>query len=91
MVPQNERTVMKTKQVVNGLKNSQKIRVILNGIGFFSTVYGVADMPFSGQRSAVWTALMQMAKEGGTGYGSRITCYDSNMKQSSYDVQVNLV
>ena len=35
---------MKTKRYYTGLDNNQKIRVIINGIGFVTTVKGVFDL-----------------------------------------------
>ena len=37
---------MRTKQVIPGLKNSQKIRIIIDGVGIYTTV-GSIDTMFS--------------------------------------------
>jgi hypothetical protein len=36
---------MRTKQVITGLKNSQKIRIIIDGVGIYTTV-GALDTMF---------------------------------------------
>ena len=54
---------MRMKQVIRGLNNSQKIRVIVNGVGFNTTVLGMTEMCFTDQRIAVWLALERIAME----------------------------
>ena len=81
---------MRTKQVIQGLNNSQKIRVIINGVGFHTTVLGMTEMLFTEQRVAVWNALDQIAREKVQGVGSRSWFYNDKMEKSSVDYQVNL-
>jgi hypothetical protein len=76
---------MRTKTIVQGLKNSQRIRVILQGVGFHTTIQGVVDnMSYTDQIVAVLEAIQEIADtEGGiTGFGSNI---------NGYDIQVDLV
>lgn len=55
---------MRTKTIIDGLKNSQKFRVVINGI--FIGDCEVKDLvgsrfPQREQRVAVWDALMRLA------------------------------
>lgn len=54
---------MRTKVIVDGLNNSQKLRVILNGVHVYTTVKGMAFDTFgqTEQRVAVWDAVMRLA------------------------------
>jgi hypothetical protein len=89
---------MRTKQLVSGLNNNQKIRVICEGVAFVTTVKGAFDMGFHHQRVAVSTALCalgcdQYLPEGkrSTGYASRIRCYKADGEMAEVDVQVDLL
>jgi len=89
---------MKTKRYFTGLDNNQKIRVIVNGIGFVTTVKGVFDMCFTSQRIAVSTTLTmlgfdQYQPEGvrPTGILRRETVFNEKGEQVEYDVQVDLI
>jgi hypothetical protein len=56
---------MRTKTIIDGFKNSQKFRVTLNGIMFFTTVKEMAFDLFGNteQRVAVWDAMMALAMQ----------------------------
>jgi len=82
---------MRQKRIIEGLNNSQKIRVIVNGVGFYTTVEGMTHMCFTEQRVAVWNALTYIATEKITGYAYRSTFYNDKMERTSVDVQVDLV
>ncbi len=89
---------MKTKRYFMGLDNNQKIRVIINGIGFVTTVKGVFDMCFTPQRIAVSNVLTSMGfdqylPEGKrpTGLLRRERVFGSNDQLVEYDVQVDLL
>ena len=89
---------MRTKRLITGLDNSQKIRVIVNGIGFYTTVKGAFDMCFHSQRIAVTSALTSLgfdqalpADRRPSGFGTRMSVYDHDSKMVSIDVQVDLV
>ena len=82
---------MRTKAIVPGLKNTQRIRVILDGIGFYTTVRDAEAMPFTGQRIAVLMALSQLVKRGVTGFGCSSVSYDDKMQRTEVQVQVDLV
>jgi hypothetical protein len=79
------------KRIVKGLKNSQKIRVIVNGVGFHTTVGGVSEMVFTEQRVAVMIALDRIVADKSVGFASRQTFYDNASKETTVDFQVNLV
>ena len=76
---------MRTKTIVQGLKNSQRIRVILQGVGFHTTIQGVLDnMSYTDQIFVVMNALGKIAESDGeiTGFAGSI---------GGYNVQVDLV
>lgn len=76
---------MRTKTIVQGLKNSQRIRVILQGVGFHTTIQGVLDnMSYTDQVFVVMNALGKIADSDGviTGFAGSI---------HGYNVQVDLV
>ena len=65
---------MRTKQLYPGIKNSQKIRVILNGVGIYTTVAGTQSIfATTDHRVAVDLALAEIAQMRGkiNGYASR--------------------
>ncbi len=89
---------MKTKRYIYGIDNNQKIRVIINGIGFVTTVKGVFDMCFTSQRIAVSSVLTsigfdQYLPEGkrSTGLLRRERVFGENGETIEYDVQVDLL
>lgn len=89
---------MRVKRYVMGLDNSRKIRVICNGVGFYTTVKGAFDMCIHEQRVAVTSALSSLGvrqtlpeRERPRGYGTRVQCFNSKGEQVSVDVQVDLV
>ena len=83
---------MRQKQIVKGLNNSQRIRVIVNNVGFGGTIGEIlSSMCFTEQRVAVWRALEVMAREGITGYGGQNRVYDDKMQVETISFQVDLV
>lgn len=91
---------MRTKRLIDGLNNSQKIRVIVNGVGFYTTVEGASNMAFSSQRSAVMMALLSVGLSQTLPVADRISglarsyrVYDdaNDNKQIDVAVQVDLV
>lgn len=80
------------KRIIAGIKNSQKIRVILNGVGIYMTVKDTDTMFATIQhRSAVLATLAAMAKEKSTGFVQRVEHYDTTMTASYTDCQVDLL
>ena len=79
---------MRTKVIFDGLKNSQKIRVIINGVIVYTTVKGVLFDLFGNteQRAAVCDALLQLSyfyrTEKSTGLGKDFR---------GYSIQVDLI
>ena len=79
---------MRTKVIFDGLKNSQKIRVIINGVIVYTTIKGVLYDLFGNteQRAAVCDALLQLSyfyrTEKTTGLGKDFR---------GYSIQVNLI
>ncbi len=89
---------MRTKRYIDGLNNSQKIRVIVNGVGFYTTVRGAFDMAFTSQKNAVTMALLTIglsqngpAKDRITGLARTFNVYDESGKKIDVVVQVDLV
>jgi len=80
---------MRTKQVVAGLKNTQKIRVMVDGFGMYMQVKDVENICTTSQRSAVYTALQLISAQKITGFGKRFTVYNGKMESVSVDVQVD--
>jgi hypothetical protein len=82
---------MKRKQIIQGLKNSQRIRVIVDGVGFITTVQDAIEMPFTDQRAAVWNALEVIGREKIQGYGGQSRVYDYKMIAKIVNFQINLL
>lgn len=87
---------MKTKRYIDGLNNSQKIRVIVDGVGFVTTVQGAFDMPIHAQRVATTMALTSLGlSQGGvvaiTGIARTYDLYDHDGKPVNINVQVDFV
>jgi hypothetical protein len=88
---------MRRRQFVAGLNNSQPIRVICNGVGFYTTVAGAFDMCIYEQRLAVSSVLnslgasRKMPGNQATGLATRIDCYTSDGRRVAVDVQVDLI
>jgi hypothetical protein len=88
---------MKTRTLIAGLRNSQRIRVICNGVGFHTTVAGAFDMCIYEQRIAVSSVLSslgasrKMPGNQATGLATRIDCYTADGRRVAVDVQVDLV
>lgn len=55
---------MRTKTIIDGFRNSQKFRVIINGIIVYTTVKEMAFDLFgqTDQRVAVWEAMLKLAR-----------------------------
>ena len=79
---------MRTKVIIDGLKNSQKIRVIINGVIVYTTIKGVLFDLFGNteQRAAVCDALLELSyfyrTEKSTGLGKDFR---------GYSIQVDLI
>jgi hypothetical protein len=84
---------MRRRQVIKGFKNSQRIRVILDGIGFNSTVQDSLEGPFTIQNTVIQIALEKMVNGSpkSTGFATRVTTYDSKMRAKDFDIQIDLI
>lgn len=87
---------MRTKVAYPGLKNSQKIRIIVDGFGFYTTVRDVEKICTSTHRAAVDSALVSLSSSISAGnkfrgFGSGITVYDDKLKSVRVDVQIDLM
>ena len=84
---------MKVKRIIPGINNNQRFRVILNGVGFYSTVKDMTDMPFTEQRVAVWTAMERLVNgmPKSTGFSTTHRIYNSKMEVKEYQVQIDIV
>jgi hypothetical protein len=88
---------MRSRLVV-GLKNSQKIRVIVNGVAFHTTVQGAMEgMSFVDQRLAVSHVLTELGlgqfnhTDRPMGIAKPVRVYNHKNERVTVDVQVDLV
>ena len=83
---------MRRPSVIPGLKNSQRIRVILDGVGVYMTVGDTASQ-FATTRHqvAVQNTLRLMVLEGCGGMGHTIKVYDERCQAATVQVQVDLM
>jgi hypothetical protein len=82
---------MRAKRLIQGLNNSQKIRVIIDGVGFVTTVKDVDNMPFVSQRVAVHSVLISIGTQGLQGLATTQRVYSERQTTEEYQVQVDLV
>ena len=83
---------MRRERLVRGLNNSQKIRVMVSGVGFYTTVGETENICTQRHRTATHMALMNLVHERitnpeVTGFGFNYY----NADGSTVDVQVDLV
>ena len=89
---------MRTQRLIDGFNNSQKIRVMVDNVGFYTTVGGTQDICTTKHRTATHTALMNLSisrytakvqgrKEIPVGFGFNYTNSDGTITP----VQVDLV
>ena len=88
---------MRSRLVV-GLKNSQKIRVIVNGVAFHTTVQGALEgMSFVSQRLAVSHVLTELGlgqfnhTDKPMGIAKPVRVFNHKNERVTVDVQVDLV
>ena len=84
---------MRQPRLIAGLNNSQKIRVIVDGVGFYTTVAGTSDILTRKHRMAVQTALMNLANKGVIGFAFDYKYYEGTTDNNAcmVPVQVDLV
>lgn len=78
------------KRLIAGIKNSARIRVIVNGVGMSITVAQINDIVFTNHRVAVWRTLETCVNQGLCGLSQRVSVYDEKMNSTSVDVQVDI-
>jgi hypothetical protein len=78
----------RTKVMFPGLKNSQRIRVIIDGVGFYTEIQRIdTDFVYDKHKDAIKYGLDHIAKEKLLGFGFQWSIW--NEKQ--IDVQIVLV
>lgn len=86
---------MRTKVMFPGIKNSQRIRVIVDSVGFYTTVAETASICTTKHYVAVEQALVSLAKgiaEGKniTGFGTTVSYKPADAEVCQVSVQVDL-
>jgi hypothetical protein len=91
---------MRTPTFITGFRNSQRIRVIVDGVGFYTTVAGTQDICTNRHRVAVQIALMNLANHRdrarvmrmdlSTGFGFNYV-YTNEGSEDVVSVQVDLI
>jgi hypothetical protein len=86
---------MRTKVLYAGVKNSQKIRVMVDGFGMYMRVQDIDNICTRSHRNAVTCAMASLAKDlfNGkkvSGFGSGVTVYNDKMESVRVDVQIDL-
>jgi hypothetical protein len=86
---------MRTKQWVQGLNNNQRIRAIVNGVGYITTVKDALSGPFVTQSNAMNSALLSLSwakqKDNATGICRRVKVYDDKLQHINFDIQIDLL
>lgn len=83
---------MRRKEIIKGLKNSTRFRVMLNGIGLYMSISDTEKcFATSSHRVATQVALQQLVKEKTTGLGTTVKVYDNKLQSESIQVQVDLI
>lgn len=83
---------MRKMAVIKGFKNSQKIRVIIDGVGIYMTVGETVDtFATVSHYQAVEQTLHMMAREKCGGISHRLGIYDYKMNKITVDIQVDLI
>lgn len=89
---------MRTKTLINGFKNSQKIRVIIDGFGIYTTVGGVASVfAHHSLKQAAFDGLYRLSSE--RYYAQRhgqvpptmVSMQSMNTSQIAKQVQIDLI
>jgi len=85
---------LRTKVIIDGLKNTQKFRAVINGViigdcqvkDLLGSRFGQRE-----QRVAVWNALMEIGMRQRHGLGSMRATWGFGTNKDGIDVQVDLV
>ena len=67
------------------------VRVIVNGVSFYTTKKAIKErrVGFDTNLNQAIAALFENMHNA-VGIGSRVVTYDNQMKQNSFDIQINL-
>lgn len=80
------------KRLFPNIKNSQRVRVIINGVGVYLQVKDIPNaFAMTNQRIAVTHALTHVGYQKLQSFGKTYSIYDNQMKNSNIDLQVDLV
>jgi len=88
---------MRTKRLIPYFNNSQKIRVIVDGVGLYMTVGQVETLfATTGHQVAAWRALEilgldRLKNPEVTGLGTSVKIYDNAIYSKTIPVQVDLL
>ena len=83
---------MRKQAVVKGFRNSQKIRVIINGVGIYMRVGDIENTFAMGTHyTVVHHTLDLMRRDTCGGIGHTMTVYDHKMRPERIAVQVDLM
>jgi len=89
---------MRTKTLIDGFKNSQKIRVIIDGFGIYTTVGGVASVFASHSlKQAAYDGLFRLssdryfAKRANETLPTMVSMTSMNTTQTAKQVQIDLL
>lgn len=68
------------------------VRIIVNGISFYTTKRAIRESRVGDNRflnEYLRDTYLDMIRRGDVGVGTRITVYDSKMRRTVYDIQIN--
>ena len=83
---------MRRKEIIKGLKNSTRFRVILDGVGLYMSISDTEKcFATSSHRVATQVALQQLVKDNCKGIGTTVKVYDNKLQSQSIQVQVDLI
>ena len=87
---------MRTRTLYPGFKNSQKIRIMIDGFGMYMRVCDIPNICTSKHRAAVESAMCTLsssivAGQKITGFSCGITVYNDKCEPTRVDTSVDLV
>ena len=81
---------MRVRSYIKGLKNSQRVQVVVNGVGWRTTVGELDNMVYGVQRNAVEIALNRIGAEKLTGFSTTLRMYGTDMQRFTEPVPVEV-
>lgn len=83
---------MRKKEIIKGLKNSTRFRVVLDGLGLYMSISDTEKaFATSSHRVATQVALQKIADAKINGIGTSIKVYDHKLQSKVIQVQVDLL